>query len=72
MCQVFGWAMVRLMPLESPLEVNILMRCEKYYHNIQDINIQKCFEKKEMFKNQAGTENRPTIDFSDKPATDAK
>ncbi|MFN5890306.1 MAG: LemA family protein [Bacteroidota bacterium] len=30
------------------------------------------FEKKEMFKNQAGTENRPTIDFSDKPATDAK
>ncbi len=30
------------------------------------------FEKKEMFKNQAGTENRPSIDFSDKPSTDAK
>ncbi len=30
------------------------------------------FEKKEMFKNQAGTENRPTIDFSDKASTDAK
>jgi len=30
------------------------------------------FEKKEMFKNQAGTENRPNIDFSDKPSTDAK
>ena len=30
------------------------------------------FEKKEMFKNQEGTENRPTIDFSDKTVTDTK
>jgi len=27
------------------------------------------FQKKEMFKNQEGTENRPDIDFSDKPAS---